>query len=99
MRQIRDVVKTLTSDARILALWLVMALIVPNLALNITENYNGVMKLVNLALPLGIYLILISLWKRIGVTTILFLPIMLLGAFQLVLLYLYGESIIAVDMF
>ncbi len=99
MRQIRDVVKTLTSDARILALWLVMALIVPNLALNITENYYGVMKLVNLALPLGIYLILISLWKRIGVTTILFLPIMLLGAFQLVLLYLYGESIIAVDMF
>ena len=63
MRQIRDVVKTLTSDARILALWLVMALIVPNLALNITENYNGVMKLVNLALPLGIYLILISLWN------------------------------------
>lgn len=99
MRTIGDIVKTLANDTRILAIWLLIALIVPNFALNVTENYNGVMKLVNIALPLGVYMILTSTWKRIGITTLLFLPVMILGAFQLVLLYLYGESIIAVDMF
>lgn len=67
--------------------------------LNVTESYSLVMKFVNLLLPLGIYTIIMSLWKRVGVTIYILFPILFLCAFQIVLLYLYGDSIIAVDMF
>jgi glucan phosphoethanolaminetransferase (alkaline phosphatase superfamily) len=40
-----------------------------------------------------------SLSRKAGRTTLFCLPIIFFAAFQIVLLYLYGESIIAVDMF
>lgn len=99
MKSLGYILKRFFSHPGVLAIWVIISLIVPNFALNITENYGGVMKFVNIFIPLGVYMFLLSLWKRIGITTFLMLPIMVLGAFQLVLLYLYGESIIAVDMF
>lgn len=80
--------------------WLfAVLLLVPNIALCVTERVTFLSKLTNVLLPLGIYLILISLSKKIGRTILLFLPICVLCAFQIVLLYLYGEGIIAIDMF
>ncbi len=82
-------------------LWLIpMALIVPNVALDITEiSYTALDRIVNIALPLGIYILLCATWRRIGLTGLWLIPIMTLCAFQIVLLFLYGESIIAIDMF
>ena len=81
-------------------LWLVpVLLLVPNVALDITEQYTVLEKAVNILLPAGIYFILFSLSRRIGATILWFIPIMVLCAFQIVLLFLYGESIIAIDMF
>lgn len=74
-------------------------LIVPNIALAITEWNSVWAKLCNIFLPLGLYLILMSLSKKVGRTILFMLPLMVLAAFQIVLLYLYGESIIAIDMF
>lgn len=99
MKSLGNILRRFFGNPPVLAVWVVIALIVPNFALNITENYGVMMKFANIFLPLGTYMVLISLWKRIGITTYLFLPFMVLGAFQLVLLYLYGESIIAIDMF
>ena len=49
--------------------------------------------------PLGIYCLIMSLWKNVGRTGALILFFALFyGAFQVVLLFLYGESIIAIDM-
>lgn len=76
-----------------------MLLIIPNIALDITEQYSIADKAINILAPLGVYTLLYSLWKRSGIITLLLIPIMILCAFQIVLLFLYGESIIAVDMF
>lgn len=81
-------------------LWIApLLLVVPNVALDATETYTWLEKAVNVLLPLGVYYILCALWSRVGSTVTLLLPVMVLAAFQIVLLFLYGESIIAIDMF
>lgn len=74
-------------------------LITPNIGLTITE-YNSVWaKITNIALPLGIYAWLMSVSRKVGRSILFFFPVMFFGAFQIVLLFLYGESIIAIDMY
>lgn len=86
--------------AAILQWALPVLLTVPNIALCFTEHlYSLPERLANFLLPAGVYFLLCAAWRRIGITTLLSLPLMILCAFQIVLLYLYGESIIAVDMF
>lgn len=77
-----------------------LLLIVPNVILDFTEQYYSFpARLTNALLPLGIYMLLMALSRKTGRTVLLFIPIMILCAFQIVLIYLYGESIIAIDMF
>lgn len=87
------------SDMRWLFLWVIAALLVPNAALDITETAAPLWKAANILLPAGIYTLIMAANRRTGLLTLFTLPLMILGAFQIVLLYLYGESIIAVDMF
>ena len=74
-------------------------LIIPNLFLFVTEEMSLVAKICNVILPLSCYWFLMSFSKKSGKILWLFFPFIFFGAFQLVLLYLFGESIIAVDMF
>ena len=83
----------------ILALVMPILLTVPNIGLDITEHMTWIANTVNIILPLSVYAFLFSLWRRVGLTTLLTLPIMCLASFQIVLLFLYGGSIIGVDMF
>lgn len=76
-----------------------LLLIIPNVLLDITESMTAMNRAVNILLPLSVYLLAMAVWKKIGWTIVLLLPVTVLAAFQLVLLYLYKESIIAVDMF
>ena len=76
-----------------------MMLIIPNIWLDLTETYTYAEKTAGILLPLGIYLLLLAAWRRNPVTTLCLIPVMVLCAFQIVLLFLYGESIIAIDMF
>ena len=83
-------------------LWIWLApliYLVPNIILTFTETYSVLSKITNLALPLGLYLFLFSLSRKIGRTLLLFIPLIVFFIFQLVLLGLYGESIIAIDMY
>lgn len=76
-----------------------LLLIIPNIALDFTESYSVLAKISNVLFPLGIYCVVMSLWKNAGRTAALILFFALFyGAFQVVLLFLYGESIIAIDM-
>lgn len=77
----------------------VLALLIPNFVLNITEKYNTLTKITNIVLPMGLYVLLAFLTRKPGLNLLFGFPIMLFAAFQIVLLFLYGESIIAVDMF
>lgn len=77
-----------------------LLLIVPNVALDFTEiQYNTLERIINILIPAGAYLSLMALWRRNSITALCLIPIMVLCSFQIVLLFLYGESIIAVDMF
>lgn len=79
--------------------WVVIALIIPNILLDVTEASPILCKISNVLLPIGVYMLLMAACRRVGIMSLIMLPFMILAAFQLVLLYLYGESVIAVDMF
>ena len=83
----------------ILAWLFPLLLIIPNIVLAFTERDPLLAKVADITLPLGIYYLILSLTSAVGRTVICCLPLIILAAFQIVLLYLYGESIIAIDMF
>lgn len=84
---------------RFLIILYVIALMVPNVALCFTESIPWMVSLTNILLPAGFYLLVMSLFKRTGWGVWALLPCAIFAAFQIVLLFLYGGSIIAVDMF
>lgn len=85
-------------NINILAVIFPLTMIIPNVILDITESMSVWAKIANVLVPLSIYLLLISNSHKTG-RTILFLLIMIvMNSMQLVILYLYGESIIAIDM-
>lgn len=73
-------------------------LIIPNAMLSATSDAPLIFKLTNIFLPLGVYALLVSLTRRVWLSVLLSLPLMVFAAFQIVLIYLYGGGIIAVDM-
>ena len=85
--------------ALVLLIYLLVALMIPNAALAITESYTGWSVIAGIFIPLGAYLVANVITRRVGITVMCMVPIIILCTFQLVLLYLYGNSIIAADMF
>ena len=79
--------------------YVLVAICVPNVILDFTENYGIGAMLCNLLVPISIYGYVLTLKRRPGLMTWVLSPFIFLSAFQLVLLYLFGNSIIAVDMF
>jgi len=81
------------------ALLCVIILLMPNILLAFTEDYSAAAIAASLLLPGACYLLWTQILRRPGALILGALPLMILGAFQIVLLYLFGGSIIAVDMF
>ena len=75
-----------------------IVLILPNLILCVTESMPLVGKLALVLLPLGLYWSVMSMFSRLSRTMLWMFPIMFLGAFNIVLSYLFGKGVIAVDM-
>lgn len=73
--------------------------VIPNCVLFFTEPLPFVIGLASVFLPLSIWMCLLLLLPKPGMMVWLFLPKAILDGGQLVLLYLFGESVIAVDMF
>ena len=82
-------------------LWLVtlVTLLIPNAALAITENMPILAAVTNILLPAGIYGLLLCVTPKVGRQVWWLFIFIFLAAFQIVLLDLYGRSVIAVDMF
>lgn len=82
-----------------LAVVYVVVMMIPNIVLACTEPYTPWSRAVSILLPLGFYCWW-SVWlRRSGIAIWLSFPFVFFGAFQIVLLYLFGNSIIATDMF
>ena len=82
-----------------LALYFVASILVPNIVLAYTEHYSVWTTEALVLMPLGFYLMWSVAWRRSGVMIWLGFPFIFFAAFQIVLLYLFGNSIIATDMF
>lgn len=89
--------------SKIKPVWLLTAtlivLLLPNIVLSITEPMTLMARICNILLPAGVYMMLLSLLRNPARSVWMLFLLIFLSAFQLVLLYLYGHSIIAVDMF
>lgn len=87
------------SGALILLTWTIGACLIPNIWLSITEHMGVWPTLTNILMPLGLYSLLMSLTPKVGKASLWMIILFVVAAFQAVLLYMYGRSVIAVDMF
>ena len=98
MKLFKNIKKWLENQEHLFYLFLLI-LIVPNIILCFTEPMPVVAKVCNVLLPFAFYYLLMTLSRNCGKMFWILFFIHLFGAFQIVLLYLFGQSIIAVDMF
>ena len=83
----------------IMTVYFVLSVIAPNFMLLFTEDYPAWSDIVLVTLPLGFYMLWSVAARRSGIMVWTGVPFIVLGAFQTVLMYLFGNSIIATDMF
>ena len=87
------------SSGQFLYVYAVVALLLPNIALCYTECLAPWACGANVLLPLSLYMLFFSVAKRPGKMIWWAFIFVFFAAFQLVLLYLFGTGVIAVDMF
>lgn len=83
----------------VLTVYFFVALLIPNCVLANTEPYSIWTIEALILAPLGFYMMWSVALARSGVMIWLGLPLIFLAAFQLVLSYLFGNSVAATDMF
>ncbi|WP_308760153.1 lipid A phosphoethanolamine transferase [uncultured Bacteroides sp.] len=98
MKLFKDIKKWFENQEHLFYLFLFI-LIVPNVVLCFTEPISWIAKICNVLLPLSVYYTVMARSRNCGRTFWILFPFIFFGAFQIVLLYLFGQSIIAVDMF
>ena len=84
---------------RLIYFYALTAFMLPNITLCLTEGMPIAACAANVMLPLPIYIWLLSLSVNTGKSVWFMFPLIFLAAFQMVLLYLFGQGIISVDMF
>lgn len=87
-----------TLDQRFYYVCFVWALLLPNVVLYWTSSSPYPQSIINLFLPLGIYMAFFAIFKKPGRGLMWTIPLILINAFQLVLLTIFSGSVIAVDM-
>ena len=98
MKLFKNIKKWLENQEHLFYLFLLI-LIVPNIILCFTEPMPVVAKVCNILLPFAFYYLVMTLSRNCGKMFWILFVFIFFGAFQIVLLYLFGQSIIAVDMF
>lgn len=97
MKSILNKLKNLGQESYV---WIcLLALILPNIVLLASPNASCWAGLLNVLMPLGLWLIVLSLGKRPGRTLLAFLPLMLLiNCVQIVLMLVFKVDSIGVDL-
>ena len=86
-------------DSTLLAAGFVATLMLPILILSYTEKNTLSVSLAGVLLPLGVYTLFAALSRHSGRVVWYGLPFIFFSAFQVVLSYLFGNSVVATDMF
>ena len=76
-----------------------VVLMIPNILLAVTEPLTTLERVCSVVFPLSCYYLIFTLSRRLGWSIWLLCPMSLLAGFQVVLLYIYGKSVVATDMF
>jgi glucan phosphoethanolaminetransferase (alkaline phosphatase superfamily) len=87
-----------SSPVMLFVLYVVVNLL-PNLGLIFTEPVNVLGKVILIIFPLGLYFCIFTISRNTGLIQLLLIPLLVIHAFQIVVFYLFGEDVIAVDMF
>lgn len=98
-RNKRRKLKTRSRFTTLLTVYFFFALIIPNAVLANTEPYSIWTIETLILMPMGFYMMWSVVLRRSGIMIWLAFPSILFCAFQIILLYLFGNSIIATDMF
>lgn len=88
-----------TRKQRVLFWFFIGVLILPNVIMLFTESTSLLTRATGVVLPLALYLLAYSFWKKPGKAFWWLFIFVFFAAFEIVLLFLFGESPIAVDMF
>lgn len=99
MKRFKEIIEWCCEPKRLFVLY-IWALALPNAVLFFTEQQMPLLaRICNILLPVAVYWLVMALGRTPGKTIWILFPFVFFAAFQLVLLYLFGRSIIAVDMF
>lgn len=98
MKHFRKAYSFCTSP-HVLFIFSIIALALPNVVLAFTESVSVMTRITNVVLPVSAYWFLMTLSRKTGKMIWILFPLVFFAAFQMVLLYLFGRSVIAVDMF
>lgn len=99
MRSIRHIFNSFIASPRQLFWFFILVNLIPSILLVFTEPYSFMGKVILITFPLGVYLAIFSVLKNVGLMQLFLIPQLVFNAFQIVLFYLFGESVIAADMF
>ena len=96
---IRLIIRDIFNNQKLLFVLCVIALSLPNVCLFFTERMSLLARVCNVVLPVGAYWRIMTLSRKPGKAFLWLFPLVFLAAFQIVLLSLFGNSVIAVDMY
>lgn len=98
IQSITNIVRWFSSQKHIYFL-LGILFIIPNFVLFVTDPQPIVIGIASLILPLALWYGLMLITRKPGIIALCLLPIIILNGGQIVLLELFGQSVIAVDMY
>ena len=100
MNKIKELAHWASSRSQITYYWIgILTLILPNLFLSYSMDVSLVGRILNISLPLGVWMLILALGRKPGKTLLFPFGIMLLiGAVQLVLLTIFEGAVISVDL-
>lgn len=98
MKHITNFIRWITSQEHLYFLFALL-FVIPNCVLFFTELLPVTVGVASILLPLACWMAVLLLARKPGIVVWCLLPKVILDGGQLVLLYLFGESVIAVDMF
>ncbi len=77
---------------------MLFASMIPNMINLLSPELSWTARILNIFLPLGVYLMLFSFTRKTGYSVFYMFPVLFLSAFQLVIFCLNRETVISVDM-
>lgn len=98
MKYIEPAVRWFSSQAHLFYLFAFL-LIIPNFVFFLTEPLPVPVRIASVLIPLACTMAVLLIPRKPGKAVVFLFPKILLDILQLVLLYLFGESVVAVDMF